>query len=52
MGINKKDFYNENLVFGNPFSLDRKLSDQNKLEMIDMLWKECMPATFYKHICS
>ena len=52
MGINKKDFYNEIFVFDNPFSLDRKLSDQNKLEMIDTLWKECMPANFYKHICS
>ena len=51
-GINKKDFYNENFIFGvyflvrknlNPFSLDRKLADKNKHEMIYMLWKERMP---------
>ena len=35
----------------NPFSLDRKLADKNKHEMIYMLWKECMPSKFYKHIC-
>ena len=61
MGTNKEDFYNENFVFDiytlitknlNLFSLDRKLSDQKKHEMIYMLWKECMPASFYKHICS
>ena len=41
VGINKEDFYNQNFVFDiyalmtknlNPFSLDRKLSDQNKHE--------------------
>ena len=35
----------------NPFSLDRKLNDHNKHEMIYMLLKECMPAEFYKFIC-
>ena len=35
----------------NPFSLDRKLADKNKHEMIHMLWKECMPRNFYRHIC-
>ena len=35
----------------NPFSLDRKLTDKNKHEMIYMLWKDCMPAKFYRHIC-
>ena len=35
----------------NPFSLDRKLADKNKHEMIYMLWKECMPHKFYQHIC-
>ena len=35
----------------NPFSLNRKLNDQNKHEMIYTLWKECMPQRFYKHIC-
>ena len=59
VGINKEDFYNENFIFDvyllvtkilNPFSLDRKLNYQNKHEMIYMLWKECMPQRFYKHI--
>ena len=61
VGISKEDFYNETFVFDiyalitkslNPFSLDRKLSDQSKHEMIYMVWKECMPGNFYKHICS
>ena len=43
VGINKEDFYNENFIFDiyllmtknlNPFSLDRKMNDQNKHEMI------------------
>ena len=59
-GVTKEDFYNGNFVFQiyvlltknlNPFSLDQKLSDQNKHEMIYMLWKECIPAEFYKFIC-
>ena len=33
------------------FSLDRKLNDQNKHQMIYMLWKECIPQHLYKHIC-
>ena len=28
----------------NSFSLDRKLADSNKHEMIYMFWKECMPS--------
>ena len=60
VGINKEDFYNENFIFNiyllvtknlNPFSLNRKLNDQNKYEMIYTLWKGCMPQRFYKHIC-
>ena len=60
VGINKEDYYNENFVFDvyllvtknlNPFFLDRKLADKTKHEMIYMLWKECMPQKFYKHIC-
>ena len=60
VGINKEDFYNENFIFDvyllvtenlNPFSLRRKLNDQNKHEMIYMLWKECMSQSFYKYIC-
>ena len=35
----------------NPFSLDRKLSNQSKHEMIYMLWKVCIPVDFYKYIC-
>ena len=58
--INEKDYYNKNFVFDvyllltknlNPFSLDRKLDDKAKYEMIYMLWKECMPSEFYRHIC-
>ena len=52
--------YNENFIFDvyllvtknlNPFSLDRKLNDKNKHEMIYILWKECMQQRFYQHIC-
>ena len=59
VGINKEDYYNENFIFDvyllvtknlNPFSLDRKLAEKNKHEMIYMLWKECMPQKFYRHI--
>ena len=59
-GISKEDYYNENFIFDvyllvtknlNQFSLDRKLADENKQEIIYMLWKECMPAKFYRHIC-
>ena len=60
VGINKEDFYNENFIFNiyllmtknlNPLSLDRKLNDQNKHEMIYMIQKQCMPTKFYKCIC-
>ena len=60
VGIKKEDFYNENFLFDvyllftknlNPFSLNRKLNDNNKHEMIYMLWKECMLQKFYQHIC-
>ena len=59
VGINKEDFYNEDFNLDvyllatknrNLFSLDRKLADKNKHEMIYMLWKECIPPKFYKHI--
>lgn len=45
-GINKEDYYNQNFVFDvyllltrtlNPFSLDRKLADKTKHEMIYIL---------------
>ena len=60
LGINKEDFYNEKVIFDvyllvtknlNPFSLDRKLNDKNKHEILYMLWKECMPQKFYQHFC-
>ena len=35
----------------NPFTLDRKLTDTNKYEMLYVLWKKCMPPKFYEHIC-
>lgn len=60
VGINKEEFYNENFIFDvyllvtknlNPFSLNGKLKDQNKHQMIYMLRRECMPQRFCKHIC-
>ena len=55
-----KDFCNQNFIFNiyllmtknlKLFLLDRKLNDPNKHELISMIWKECMPAQFYKFIC-
>ena len=55
--INKSDFYNENFILDvyillvknlNPFSLQRKISDKFKHEMIYMLWRECIPVEFYR----
>ena len=60
VGINEEDYYNKNFIFNvyllitrnlNPISLDRKLTDKTKYEMIYMLWRECMPIEFYKFIC-
>ena len=60
VGINIEDFYNENFIFDvyllitknlNPFSLDRKLTDKNKHEILYVLWKECMPQKFYEYTC-
>ena len=59
-GINKSDFYNENFILDvyvllvknlNPFSLSRNISDKTKHEMVYMLWRECIPTEFYRHIC-
>ena len=59
-GINKNDFYNENFILDiyvllvknlNPFSLQRKISDKLKQEMVYMLWRERIPHEFYRHIC-
>ena len=58
--INKADFYNENFILDvfillvtnlNPFSLQHKISDKFKHEMIYMLWRECIPPAFYRFIC-
>ena len=63
VGINKEDIrkeYNRNFIFDvyllltnnvNQFSLDRKLADKTKYEMIYILWGECMLIEFYKFIC-
>ena len=59
-GINKNDFYNESFILDvyvllvrnlNPFSLQRKISDKLKQEMVYMLRRECIPHEFYRHIC-
>ena len=58
--INKADFYNENFILNefillvknlNPFSLQCKISDKFKHKMIYMLWRECVPAAFYRFAC-
>ena len=55
VGISKEDYYNENFVFNiyllltknlNTFSLDRKLADKTKHEMVYMLWKELCQLVF------
>ena len=54
VGINKEDFYNENFIFDVYFLVTKNLNsfslDRSKHGMIYMLWKECMPQKFYKHI--
>ena len=58
--VSKSDFYNENFILDvyillvknlNPFSLQRKISDKFKHEMIYMLWRECIPQEFCRYIC-
>ena len=58
--ISKADFYNENFILDvfillvknlNPFSLQRKISEKFKHEMIYMLRRECIPPAFYRFIC-
>ena len=58
--ISKCDIYNEKFSLDvyillvknlNPFSLQRKISDKFKHEMIYMLWRECIPIEFYRYIC-
>ena len=57
--ISKADFYNQNFILDffillfknlNPFSLQRKISEKFKHEMIYMLWRECIPLAFYRFI--
>ena len=59
VGVNKEDYYNKNFILDiylvitknlNPFSLDRKLADKTKHEMIYIFWRECMPTEYYKFI--
>ena len=59
-GISKIDFYNESFILDvyvllvkylNPFSLSRKVSDKTKHEMVYMLWRERIPAEFYRYTC-
>ena len=59
-GINKNDFYNESFILDvyvlivknlNPFSINRKVADKMKHEMVYMLWRECIPSEFYRYIC-
>ena len=58
-GINKKDFYNENLILDvyvlllknlNPFSLNRKVIDKKKRNMVNMFWRECISLKLYSYI--
>ena len=58
--ISKGDFDNKNFIMDvyillvknlNPFSLQRKISDKFKHDMIYMLWRECIPVEFYRYIC-
>ena len=35
----------------NPFTLDRKLADKKKHEMIYMLWRESIPSEYYRFFC-
>ena len=60
VGINREDFCNEDFIFDmylliaknlNRLLIDRKITDENKHEMLYMLWKECTPLKFYQHIC-
>ena len=54
------NFYNESFILDiyvllvknlNPFSLQKKISDKLKHEMVYMLWRECFSPEFYRYIC-
>ena len=58
--VNDQDIFDRNFCFDayvlvtknlNPFSLERKITDQSKHEAIYMLRKDCMPNEYYKFIC-
>ena len=58
--VSNSDFYNENFILDvyilfvknlNPFSLQRKISDKFKRDMIYMLLRECILQEFYRYIC-
>ena len=58
--IKARNFYNRNFLFHiyvlltenlNPFSLERKITDKNKYEMIYMVCKECILTELYRFIC-
>ena len=60
MTVSDQDITDRNFVFDiyvlmvknlNPFSLERKLTTKSKHEMLDLLWKDCMPNDFYNFIC-
>ena len=40
--VTKEDFHTDEKL--NPFLLDPKLPNQDKHEIINMLWKECVPT--------
>ena len=57
--VNDQEIFDRNFFFDtyvlitknlNPFSLERKITDQSKDEAIYMLWKGCIPGDFYKFI--
>ena len=59
-GVKSEDFADNNFTFHtitlltkniNPFSLERKIVNLKKGEIIYMLWDQCIERTFYKHIC-
>ena len=54
------NIYNESFILDiyvllvknlNPFSLQKKISDKLKHEMVYMLWRECFLPEFYRYIC-
>ena len=57
--INKENYYNENFIFNiyllatkslNPFSLDRKINDQNKHQMIYVMERMYVASVLQAHL--